>query len=74
MSTKKDHFFHLASKSHAVLVLVCDFSGSELGCSVVDPKASPGLFTDCVTQLTFLELLLNLTKSPSADWTSAGKA
>ncbi|XP_051933739.1 NADPH oxidase 4 isoform X2 [Hippocampus zosterae] len=55
------------NKRHAVLVLVCDFSGSELGCSVVDLKASPGLFTDCVTQLTFLELLLNLTKSPSAD-------
>lgn len=42
-------------------------SVSELEFSAVDRRASPGLSTDCVTQLDHLEQRLNSTRSPLAD-------
>lgn len=44
-------------------------SVSELGFSAADPKASPELCTDCVTQPDPPALPSNSTRSPSADGT-----
>lgn len=50
-------------------VLYACVSVSESGFSAADPKASPGLCTDCVTQPDPPALPLNSTRSPSADGT-----